>query len=182
MLLNPKGNSFYFVFPRGFFPPKVVDKYLPYIKRQPIPFDNINDYMNSTIQTIGFPNMAIDSVEQIRNFGKKISYKSSTNVQDLFSHDFSIGFKNVDGFINYFIMLDTILNFLNFQNDQLRLPDLPLRIMDNEGNIVTSVTFKEVILTSYSELQLSYASNANQFTQFTLGFKCNYLDIVLEAK
>ncbi len=55
MLLNPKGNSFYFVFPRGFFPPVVVDKYMPYIKKQPIPFDNINDYMNSTIQTIGFP-------------------------------------------------------------------------------------------------------------------------------
>ena len=79
-------------------------------------------------------------------------------------------------------MLDTILHFLNFENPQLRLADLPLRIMDNEGNIVTSVTFKEVILTSYSELQLSYASNANQFTQFTVGFKCNYLDIVLEAK
>ena len=75
MLLNPKGNSFYFVFPRGFFPKSVVDKYLPYIKRQPIPFDNIDDYMNSTIQTIGFPNMTIDSVEQVRNLGKKISYK-----------------------------------------------------------------------------------------------------------
>jgi hypothetical protein len=182
MLLNPKGNSFYFVFPRGFFPPPVVDKYLPYIKKQPIPFDNINDYMNSTIQTIGFPSMNIDSVEQIRNLGKKISYKSSTPVQDLFSQDFTVGFKNVDGFVNYFIMLDTILHFLNFKNPQLHLQDLPLRIMDNEGNIVMSVTFQGTILTSYSELQLSYASNANQFTPFTLGFKCNYIDIVLEAK
>jgi hypothetical protein len=182
MLLNPKGNSFYFVFPRGFFPPVVVDKYLPYIKKQPIPFDNINDYMNSTIQTIGFPGMNIDSVEQVRNLGKKISYKSSTPVQDLFSQDFTVGFKNADGFINYFIMLDTILHFLNFENPQLHLQDLPLRIMDNEGNIVMSVTFQGTILTSYSELQLSYASNTNQFTPFTLGFKCNYIDIVLEAK
>lgn len=182
MLLNPKGNSFYFVFPRGFFPPVVVDKYLPYIKKQPIPFDNINDYMNSTIQTIGFPGMNIDSVEQVRNLGKKISYKSATPVQDLFTQDFTVGFKNVDGFVNYFIMLDTILHFLNFQNPQLHLQDLPLRIMDNEGNIVMSVTFQGTILTSYSELQLSYASNSNQFTPFTLGFKCNYIDIVLEAK
>ena len=79
-------------------------------------------------------------------------------------------------------MLDTILHFLNFENPQLHLQDLPLRIMDNEGNIVMSVTFQGAILTSYSELQLSYASNVNQFTPFTLGFKCNYIDIVLEAK
>jgi hypothetical protein len=180
MLLNPKGNSFYFVFPRGFFPQFVADKYLPYIKRQPIPFDNINDYMNSTIQTVGFPQMTIDSVEQIRNFGKKISYKSSTNVQDLFSHDFSIGFKNVDGFINYFIMLDTILDFINFANPEVFLMNLPLRIMDSQGGIVASVVFQEVLFTSFGEIELNYTSNNPQFSAFSVGFKCNYLDIKME--
>ena len=105
MLLNPKSSSFYFVFPKGFFPAKVVDKYLPYLKKQPIPFDTVSAYMNSTIRSVGFPSMTIDSVEQVRPLGKKINYKSGTPVQELFSKDFAIQFKLVDGFINYFIML-----------------------------------------------------------------------------
>lgn len=182
MILNPKSSSFYFVFPKGFFPPVVVDKYLPYLKKQPIPFDNVSNYMNSTIRSIGFPSMSIDSVEQIRPLGKKINYKSGTPVQDLFSKDFSIQFKLVDGFVNYFIMLDTVLHFLDFENPDLFIQDLPLRIMDNEGNIVMSVSFQGVTLTSFSELELAYTSNSPQPASFNVGFKCNYIDIVLEAK
>ena len=53
MLLNPKSNSFYFIFPRGFFPDTVVNKYMPYLKKQPIPFDTVAQYINSTIRSIG---------------------------------------------------------------------------------------------------------------------------------
>jgi hypothetical protein len=182
MLLNPKSNSFYFNFPRGFFSERVTNKYEDYIKKQPIPFDDVAQYVNSTIQSVGFPGLAIDSVEQVRNLGKKVAYKSSTPIQDLFSKDFSMNFKMADGFINYFIMLDTVLDFLNFANDQVFIQALPLRIMDNEGNIVMSVTFQEVLFTSFSELELNYTNNNPTYTSFNLGFKCNYLDIVLEAK
>ena len=182
MILNPKGNSFYFNFPKGFFSSRVTEKYENYIKKQPIPFDNVQQYVNSTIQSISMPGLTIDSVEQVRVLGKKVSYKGSTPIQDLFSRDFTINFKNTDGFINYFIMLDTVLDFLNFGNPQLFIQDLPVRIMDNEGNIVVSVTFQEVILTSFSQIDLSYTSNSPQFASFSLGFKCNYIDIQLEIK
>ena len=182
MILNPKSNSFYFNFPKGFFSERVIAKYSKYIERQPIPFDSVQSYVNSTIQSIGFPGMSIDSVEQVRPLGKKISYKSSTPVQELFNKDFNISFKMADGFVNYFIMLDTVLDFINFGNPQNFIQNLPVRIMDNEGNIVTSVTFQEVLFTSFSELELNYTNNNPSYTSFTLGFKCNYLDIVLEAK
>jgi hypothetical protein len=182
MILNPRLNSFYFNFPKGFFSERVVSKYEKYIKKQPIPFDSVQQYVNSTIQSIGVPGMAIDSVEQIRQFGKRISYKSSTPIQDLFSKDFTINFKNTDGFINYFIMLDTVLDFLNFENPQVRIPALPLRIMDNEGNVVVSVTFLEVIFSSFSNMDLNYSNNNATPQSFSVGFKCNYIDIVLESK
>ena len=182
MILNPRSNSFYFNFPRGFFSERVTSKYENYIKKQPIPFDNVQQFVNSTIQSIGMPGMSIDSVEQVRYLGKKVFYKGSTPVQDLFSRDFSINFKNTDGFINYFIMLDTILDFLNFQNPQVHIQTLPLRIMDNEGNVVFSVSFEEVIFTSFSNMDLNYTSNNHQNQAFSLGFKCNYIDIVLELK
>ena len=181
MLLNPKGNSFYFVFPKGFFPEIVVEKYMPYLKKQPIPYDTLQAYVNSTIQSITFPSMSIDTVDQIRPLGKKVFYKSGTPIQNMFTSDFTITFRAVDGFINYFIMLDTILYFLNFINPQLFIPDLPMRILDSEGNIVVSCTYQEVVLTSFSNIDLSYVSNSPQPTVFSIGFRYNYLDIKLEA-
>jgi hypothetical protein len=182
MILNPKANSFYFNFPKGFFSERVTQKYEKYIKRQPIPFDNVQQYVNSTIQSVGFPSISIDTVEQVRLLGKKINYKSSTPIQDLFSRDFSINFKMADGFVNYFILLDTVLDFLNFENPQLFIQDLPLRIMDNEGNVLFSLTFQEVIFSSLNNIDLSYTNNSPNFTAFTLGFRCNYIDIVTEIK
>lgn len=182
MLLNPKQNSFFFQFPKGFFPEIVVEKYMPYLKKQPIPFDSLSSYVNSTIQTITFPGLQIDSVEQVRPLGKKITYRGSTPIQDLFSKDLNIQFRLVDGFINYFILLDTILWYINFAQEQVFIQDLPLRIMDSEGNIVVSATFQKSILTSFSELQFAYTSNAAQDANFSMGFKFNYLDIKLEAK
>jgi len=182
MILNPKANSFYFNFPKGFFSERVTQKYEKYIKRQPIPFDNVQQYVNSTIQSVGFPSISIDTVEQVRLLGKKINYKSSTPIQDLFSRDFSINFKMADGFVNYFILLDTVLDFLNFENPQLFIQDLPLRIMDNEGNVLFSLTFQEVIFSSLNNIDLSYTNNSPNFTTFALGFRCNYIDIVTEIK
>lgn len=182
MILNPRSNSFYFNFPKGFFSEKVVSKYEKYIKKQPIPFDDVQQYVNSTIQSIGIPGMSIDSVEQVRPLGKRILYKSATPIQDLFSRDFTINFKHVDGYINYFVMLDTILDFLNFDSHVVHIPALPLRILDNEGNVIVSVTFLEVIFTSFSNVDLNYTSNNPQVQAFSLGFKCNYMDVVLEVK
>jgi hypothetical protein len=182
MILNPKGSSFYFNFPKGFFSERVVSKYTKYIEKQPSPFENVPQYVNSTIQSISFPSLNIDSVEQVRPLGKKVSYKSSTPLQDLFSKDISINFKAADGFVNYFIMLDTVLDFLNFGNPQVFIQTLPLRVMDGEGNIVFSVEFQEVIFTSFSGLELNYTLNNPSYTGFTLGFTCNYLDVKFEAK
>jgi hypothetical protein len=88
----------------------------------------------------------------------------------------------VDGFINYFILLDTILWYVNFAQEQVFIQNLPLRIMDSEGNIVVSATFQQAIISSFSELQFAYTANAAQDANFTMGFKFNYLDVKLEAK
>lgn len=182
MILNPKASNFYFNFPKGFFSERVVEKYTKYIEKQPIPFESVQQYVNSTIQSISFPSLSIDTVEQVRPLGKKITYKSATPIQDLFSKEITINFKSTDGFINYFIMLDTILDFLNFGNPQVFVQSLPLRILDNEGNVVFSVVFDEVLFSSFGGLELNYTNNNPSYTGFSLGFTCNYLDVKFEAK
>lgn len=180
MILNARANSFYFVFPKGFFPDAIQTKYLDYIKRQPNPYDTLTSFMNSTIQSITMPGMSIDSSEQVRNLGKRVNYKSATPVQDLFSREIQVNFRIGEGFINYFIMLETVLLKLDFKNPEQYIQSLPLRIMDNQGNILVSVTFKEVTLTSISSLDFNYTQNAPQVYTFSVGFRFNYIDISLE--
>jgi hypothetical protein len=179
-ILNARANSFYFVFPKGFFPDKVHQKYIDYLKAQPTPYDTLTSYMNSTIQAITFPSMSIDSVEQVRNLGKKVNYQSATPVQDLFARDFQVTFRVAEGFINYFIMLETVLDYLDFKNPAIYVQNLPLRTLDNQGNIITTVMFKEVIFGSFSELNFNYTQNAPTVTTFSVGFRCNYIGLDLE--
>lgn len=181
-ILNARANSFYFNFPKGFFPGSVETKWINYLKKQPTPYDTLTSFMNSTIQSVGFPGMAIDLVSQTKNLGKQINYQSATPVQDLFSRDFDVSFRIGEGFVNYFIMLETVLDKLAFQNNLIFIPVLPLRILDNEGNIITSVIFREVNITSVSPLSLNYTANAPQVYTFSIGFKCNFLEIDLEVQ
>ena len=79
-------------------------------------------------------------------------------------------------------MLETVLDKLAFQNEDLFTPILPLRILDNEGGVVTSVLFKEVNITSVSNITLNYTQNAPSVNTFTVGFKCNFMEINLEVQ
>ena len=181
MLLNARQNGFIFNFPKQFFSKSVEDKYLSYIKRMPIPYDTLKDFMNSTIQQVTFPTFqSIDHVEQTRPGGYKQSYKSSTNIQNLVRRDFNVTFKLGEGFINYFIMYETIVEALDFNNKEEYLPDMKLRLLDHMGVIMATVEFQQPIFTSISEVQLNYSSTTPQFSTFSIGFKCNYVNTTLE--
>ena len=181
MLLNARQNGFIFNFPRGFFSDALNQKYLGYVKRMPIPYDSMKDFMNSTIQQITFPTFqSIDHVEQTRPGGYKQNYKSSTNIQNLVKRDFNVTFKLGEGFINYWVMYESIVEFLDFNNKEEVLPDLTLHLLDHEGVIMATVDFQQPIYTSLSEVQLNFASTTPQFTTFSVGFRCNYVKIKLD--
>ena len=181
MLINARQNSFFFQFPKGFFDKSLEDKYLSYVKRMPIPYETLRDFMNSTIQQITFPSFqAIDRVEQTRPGGFKQTYKSATNIQNLLRREFTITFKLGEGFINYWIMYDAMVKFLDFNNTEEYLPDMNLRLLDNEGTVMTTLNFQQSIYTSLSEVQLNYSSTTPQFSTFQVGFKANYIETKLE--
>lgn len=181
MILNARQNGFIFNFPKEFLYPEVIEKYKPYITRMPIPYDTVNDFINATIQSINFPTLrTVDNVEQIRPGGFKQHYKSSTTLQNLIQRDFTVTFKLGEGFINYWVLYENIVKFLDFQNDDQYLPDFRLMLLDNEGIIMASVILQQPIITSLSEIQLNYSSTTPQFSTFSVGFKCNYVNLKLE--
>lgn len=181
MILNVRQNGFIFNFPKGFIYPEVVEKYEGYIKRMPIPYDTVNDFINSTIQSVNFPTISgIDNVEQIRPGGYKQYYKSSTTLQNLIQREFTVTFKLGEGFINYWVLYENIVRFIDFQNPEQYLPDFRLLLLDNDGIIMASVILQQPIVTRISEIQLNYASTTPQFSTFSIGFKCNYVNVKLE--
>ena len=64
MILNSKNNQFIFKLPKGFIYPDIEEKYNFYLKRLPTPFETITDYVNHTIQSVTFPAVNSDEVEQ----------------------------------------------------------------------------------------------------------------------
>ena len=88
------------MFPKGFFPPGVQDKYFQYIKSQSIPYDTLTQYMNSTIQSVTFPALSATNVTQVRPLGKTITYQSATPIQnsekDLFAQARWVGIPTTD--------------------------------------------------------------------------------------
>ena len=71
MLLNSRQNGFIFSFPPDFFRERVKEKYKKYYQSLILPYDSIDDFMASTVQTIDFPGWTMAPTEQIRLLGKK---------------------------------------------------------------------------------------------------------------
>ena len=181
MLLNSRQNGFIFHFPPDYFDAEVKEKYKKYYQSLILPYDTINDFMSSTVQSIDFPGWQMDPTVQTRLFGKKQEYKNSTQVVDLFTREFSITFKLTDAYLNYFIFLENSLKYLDFSNrDQPTFSPMRLSLLDNEGYLVSSIIFNRPVLKSQEGFKLSYSSATPEFRTFTAKFAYFDFDIELD--
>jgi len=180
-ILNSRSSNFIFNFPKDWFYPEIQEKWTPYYKKQPLPYETAADFINVTVQSISFPGFNMEEVSQQKKGGKRIDFKSAKNVNDLYGNEVTINFAHVDGFFNYWMLQDNINLFLNFDQTDLYLPDFTIRILDNEGFIMTSIFMKEILFKSFSELELSYTNNSFDFKSFSVTFSYNNLEIKLEA-
>lgn len=180
MLLNVRQNGFLFSFPPDFFAPEIKEKYKKYFQSLILPYDTIEDFMSSTIQSIQWPGWTMQSVPQTRLLGKQQEYKNSKQVVDLFSREFTITFKMTDAYLNYFIFLENGLKFLDFANKEQTFSPMRLSLLDNEGYLVSSIVFKRPILLSQQGFNLSYSTNTPDFKTFEAKFSYYDFDIELD--
>ena len=179
MILNARQNGFIFFFPPDYFAEAVKEKYKKYYQSLVLPYDTIEDFMSSTIQTVEFPAWSMTPVQQTRTLGKKQEYKSSTQVVDNFTRKFTITFKMTDSYLNYFIFLDNALNFLDFNNKTQVFSPMSLCLLNNEGYLVSNVVFNDPFLVSQDGIKLSYSSAAPDFKTFTATYQ--YFDFKIET-
>ena len=92
-----------------------------------MPYDSVIDYVNSTIKEVVFPAASFNTKEQIIKRGKSVSFKAATSVYDTFTNELDITFRSVDSYINYFILLEVLVEFyLNTEKHHIPMFNLQM--------------------------------------------------------
>lgn len=201
MLLNSRQNSFVVNLPQDFFNEKISKKYEKYYRNLILPYRSLSDFMASTIQSINFPGLTSQTLSQTRTLGKIQDVQPAKPIADRFTRELKITFKLTDAYLNYFIMMDNVLNFLNpanvnpkntqkslgqalsIQNADGNHPffsPIRLTLLNNEGFGVSSIIFNRPIITNFSAVTLSYSATTPQFQTFSVDFKYFNFDLELD--
>jgi hypothetical protein len=201
MILSARQNGFLISFPETFFSKAISKKYEKYYNSLIMPYETIEDFMASTIQSVTFNGFTVPMVSQVRPLGKMQEFHSAKPIAEMFERKFTIKFKLSDAYLNYFIFLDNALNYLdqgNLEPTNLRrslsgvgkpsvvdpqgitLDPIRLTLLNNEGYAVSSIVFNHPILSGMTNISLSYNENAPKFNTFEVSFQFYNFDIALD--
>ncbi len=74
-------------------------------------------------------------------------------------------------------MLDTLLYYYDYKNRDRFTESIPVRILDNEGNVMYTALFIDSLFTGLTEYQLSYSNLSQEFKTFDATFQYNSLKL-----
>jgi len=189
-ILNSRSDLFRVELPKIFIPDNIKKKYSPYIHRLPTIISDAGDLVNASIQSVTVPAVSYDPVTQSRSSinpnpkgghrGATRTFRSAKSENSLVDKTFTITFKLYDGFVNYWILQEAFYYYYNSMNTNTYTFDVPVRILDSEGNMMYSIIYSEVLFTGLSEFQISYSDNIQQFKTFDCTFTYNQFLIKFE--
>ena len=166
-------DLFYVEFTNKFIPQEIEDFYRPYCKNMPTQVDSPRILVESSMQGITVPSYQYDSVNQmhvdtLNHNGISTNWRSTTNAQENTVKNLSLTFKLLNGYINYWILLDTYFFHYDMANPEPFIGDISLRMLDNQENIMFTRVYKDCIFTGISDFELSYSENIQTFETFTI--------------
>src|SRR5574343_1051267 len=160
-LLNAKYSNFVIEFPEGFIYPVIEQRYKPFFDRNDVPFDNCLEYLNHTIQSVSWPGKSVETVQQTIGHDRRV-FKPGADSKFYNVRQIDVSFAVMDGYLNYFIMTDLFEEYHALgckSQGRTFLPDILFHILDSDGNVTTTLQFKQIVFSQISALDLSYASN-----------------------
>lgn len=176
MRANSQNNQFIFNLPQGFITKDVEEKFQILLDKNFIPYNDVIDYISSTIKEILFPSVSYGRVEQKIFHGKNYNYREAGNVGDKFQGEIDITFRSVDSHLNYFILLE-IANRFYLNDDNNHLDPLTISILDKDGDLIYTIVLRDILIASLSDLRLSYSATDFTDRDFTLQISYNFIDI-----
>lgn len=177
MRLNSQSSQFIFNLPSDFLPQEIIDTYAPILEKNWIQYENIIDYLNSTIKSINFPGISFDMPKQILMRGKERQFKPAKNIQDITTtHDLTVTFRSVDSDLNYWLMFDIISKHYLDTDNQYVFP-FTVTCVDIHRDAIYVIRFYEIILKSLSDQDFNYSQQKVNAQDFTMTFHFNFYDI-----
>ena len=177
MILNALNNQFVIRFPKSFFYPEIHKRWEPVIKRLKLPYENLEDFMNASVQSLNFPALDLPMVEQGQQ-QFRIAYRPGKELEPLYDKNLTLTFKLSEGFITYWILFEQIERFIQIYEVQKPFWNpMYVSFLDHHGFELVAFSFEKIIPTSMSQFDISYATTAAEFNTFTLNLRYNRFKI-----
>lgn len=177
MRLSSQSSQFIFNLPSTFLPNEVIDSYQPILEKNWIQYENVIDYLNSTIKSVNFPGISFNMPSQIAMRGKVRNFKPSINVQDIITNrELQVTFRSVDSDLNYWLMFD-IINKHYLDVEKSFLDPFTITCVDIHRDSIYVIKFFEIILKSLSDNNFNYSQQKINSKDFSITFNFNFYDI-----
>jgi len=177
MRLSSQSSQFIFNLPGDFLKPETINTYQPILEKNWVQYENVIDYLNSTIKSVNFPGLSFEMPKQIVMRGKERQFKPSKNVQDITTtHELTITFRSVDSDLNYWLIFDLLTkHYLDVENAFVN--PFTITCVDIHRDALYVIRFYEIILRNLSENTFNYSQQKVTSKDFTLAFHFNFYDI-----
>lgn len=177
MRLSSLSNSFVFNLPSDFLTPEVVATYTPILEKNFVQYENVLDYINSSIISIDFPGLGFDVPNQVLPFGTKRAYYSSTPTQNIITpHELVVTFRSIDANLNYFLMFDIMLKHYT-DTSKLYVNPFMFTAVDIFRDAIYVAKFTEIMFKGLDGQKFDYSSQKIEPKHFTATFHFNFLEI-----
>lgn len=175
---NPRKDLFEIILPDSFFIEDVTHKYDQIIKQRRYPLDDMKSVLYESIQSFNTPDFGYQLIEQQThdgnsNVGQTNQIAPKTSAQQVTEKTFSVSFRMVDGYLNYFYLLELFFTRFQFgENAKLRgqFGNLMLKLKRPDGDMMYIVNYQKCSLIGVPSLDLAYNSPTRDFLEFSCTF------------
>ncbi len=176
-------DLFYVEFGRNWVPDDIEKFYKPYIKDMPTQINSPRILVSSSLQGITFPSFQYDGVNQghvdtSQNNNITTNWRATTNMQEATSKKITFTYKLLNGYINYWIMNDSLFYHNDMQNRDKFIGDISIRILDNNDLVMFTRVYKNCIMVGISDFEMSYSDNIQTFETFTVDMEYSAVETV----
>jgi len=177
MRLSSQPSQFVFNLPSDFLPQEIINSYKSVLEKNWVQYENVIDYINSTIKSVSYPGLSLTTPEQNLYHGKVRSYKPATNINDILtSREIGVSLRSVDSDLNYWLCVDILSkHYLDVIN--LYINPFKLTAVDIHRDAIYEIRFLEIIMASIGEMQFDYSQQKVNAKDFTINFKFNFVEV-----
>lgn len=186
MLSAPIFNQFRFYLNKTFISARVKEIFKPGFETLNYGlFNDITDYLNSTITKVVWPGLTDDSttvqwgVNKDTRVNRSRTNKGGKSPEELVDKSLTINFSCKESYFNWMVLYCNFLDHLKYQKagEKVHLPDCTIHIMDDNGSVLMAIIFTEVVFKDLERIEF-YVQDASILNrEFKLELSYNNFDM-----